>query len=666
MYQQVPAHPVYRPDIDGLRAFAVLSVMGFHALPRYFPGGFIGVDIFFVISGYLITRIILKKCLDGNFSFPGFYYRRIRRIFPALLLVLVTSLIAGYFLCFANEFVYLGMNTAAGILFLANASHARIAANYFAPVAEQLPLLHLWSLGIEEQFYLVWPLVLAFITKRPRWILAGILSLLILSFIINIAIFREHSTIAFYLPFGRAWELLAGGALAYVALKHKPGYHVSHLFSMTGFVFLLGALIFLDRTIQFPGYAALLPVVGTVSLIAAGPQAFFNRYVLSRKTWVGIGLISFPLYLWHWPLLAFPRSIVGGESPDGLRIAGVFLSFPLAWLTYQYAEKKLRFHPWRFMPWLLLATGIGVAALGGLIFYEKGWPGRFEFTRDEIHSNADRDWETKTQGCASRFAWNGNYCRDFSWDEPDRWIVFTGDSHTNGWVQDFPASKDMGLTMNTGLVALAKDGCLSWRGMISDVPNCPSFDDVIDSVGKIKAEQIVIIGRYAWAYEGGGFGAEFDGKYHPVAFNLPDQMPVSENKAAFVASLRATLDAWRVLGKKVVFAHQTPELGFTPIHSYRPFAAQIMPDALHRISIPRAIVEERQYGYRQAVAEVLQDYPEVRVFDPMDDFCDMQNCYLREKEGGKLFYYDDDHLGYYGSELLLKRLIPFLQKEARK
>ncbi|MDR2165965.1 MAG: acyltransferase [Zoogloeaceae bacterium] len=217
----------YRPDIDGLRAFAVLAVVGFHAFPGIFPGGFVGVDVFFVISGYLITSIILKGCLAGNFSFAEFYARRIRRIFPALLTVLVAVLIAGYFLCFADELARLGFHAVAGVFFLANLSHLMAAGNYFAPAADHQPLLHLWSLGIEEQFYLVWPLVLLLLAKRPGMVLRGIPLLLALSFIINISWIDGHPVENFYLPFGRAWELLAGSTLAAREMTNETPPHDS-------------------------------------------------------------------------------------------------------------------------------------------------------------------------------------------------------------------------------------------------------------------------------------------------------------------------------------------------------------------------------------------------------------------------------------------------------
>ncbi|MDR2128556.1 MAG: acyltransferase [Burkholderiaceae bacterium] len=659
------AEQLYRPDIDGLRAFAVLAVVGFHAFPGIFPGGFVGVDVFFVISGYLITGIILKGRLAGNFSFAQFYARRIRRIFPALLTVLVAVLIAGYFLCFADEFANLGLHAAAGMFFLANISHWMAAGNYFASAADHQPLLHLWSLGIEEQFYLAWPLALLLLAKRPDSVLKGTLALLVLSFIFNIAGLQKHPVENFYLPFGRVWELLAGSALAARETSGKGkswnSRFGSHTLSIAGAGFLLLALWGLDRKVPFPGFAALLPVAGAVCMMAAGPQAVLNHW-LSRKIWVGIGIISFPLYLWHWPLLAFPRLIAGGEVSSAWRITSVLFSFLLAWLTYRFVEKKLRFHPWKNMPWLLLAVGSGIALLAGVAYHGEGWPQRFEFTRRNTQENDNVAWALNTPDCASRFEWKYDYCRYFSVDAPGQWVLFTGDSHAHALAKAFPESKNMGLVPNTGLLYFGKAGCTGWRWVRLSNWDCPSFDDLSAQAQKNRVKQIILFDRHAMYYEGTGFGVDLKEIQPWFFFRPPGQVPVDESKAAFAAALRATLDAWRVRGKEVVFVHQVPELGFNPAARNRPLAAYLG-GTVGRDAILRAVVEARQRGYRQAVAEILKDYPQVRVFDPMDDFCDATYCHARKD--GKLLYHDDDHMSHDGSQLLLKRLIEFLQKTDR-
>jgi peptidoglycan/LPS O-acetylase OafA/YrhL len=204
----------YRPDIDGLRAIAVLAVLGFHAFPRLCAGGFVGVDIFFVISGYLISSIIFEEVATGRFTYAGFYARRIRRIFPSLVTVLIAVLIVGFFLDFSTQFARLGTHVAAGAAFLSNFVLWR-EAGYFDIDAAYKPLLHLWSLGVEEQFYIVWPLMIAALSgRRILWVVAAVL---LVSFTTNIVIVRSHPTAAFFLPATRFWELMIGSLLAYSA-----------------------------------------------------------------------------------------------------------------------------------------------------------------------------------------------------------------------------------------------------------------------------------------------------------------------------------------------------------------------------------------------------------------------------------------------------------------
>ncbi|MET0265274.1 MAG: acyltransferase, partial [Duganella sp.] len=326
------SHPKYRPDIDGLRAIAVLAVVAFHAFPNIVKGGFIGVDVFFVISGYLISLIIFENLDQGTFSFTEFYTRRVKRIFPALILVLVACFAFGWFALPADDFKQLGKHIAAGAGFISNFVLWN-EAGYFDNSAETKPLLHLWSLGIEEQFYIVWPLLLWCAWKRKFNLLTITVLVAIISFFLNVKGVKADATATFYSPQTRFWELLSGSLLAwFVVYKNES---LQHVFSkVDGF---LASLIYRDRQaegktlanvlgfagafllaygfwrinkeLNFPGKWALVPVVGTVSIIMAGADAWINRIILSNKIAVWIGLISFPLYLWHWPLLSFARMI---------------------------------------------------------------------------------------------------------------------------------------------------------------------------------------------------------------------------------------------------------------------------------------------------------------------------------------------------------------------
>lgn len=359
-------HPKYRADIDGLRAIAVLSVVGFHAFPFWVKGGFIGVDIFFVISGFLISTIIFDNLERNSFSFVEFYGRRIKRIFPALLLVLIASFAFGWFLLLPDEYKQLGKHIAAGAGFISNFVFWN-ESGYFDNAAVTKPLLHLWSLGIEEQFYIIWPLLLWAAWKRKFNLLTVTIVIAIVSFALNIKGIRTDAAATFYSPQTRFWELLTGSILAYIKIDkqnifakykqkldtwlgaviiHTPeadGNTLHNVQSLLGAALIGTGILIITKEQFLTGMWALLPTLGAVLIISAGAQAWLNRVVLSRRVLVWFGLISFPLYLWHWPLLSFAR-IVESETPAReIRITAVFVSILLAWLTYILVEKPIRF-----------------------------------------------------------------------------------------------------------------------------------------------------------------------------------------------------------------------------------------------------------------------------------------------------------------------------------
>ncbi len=340
----------YRGDIDGLRAVAVVAVIGYHAAADWVRGGFVGVDIFFVISGFLISGIILDGLSKGEFTFRRFYAKRIRRIFPSLTVVLLSCLVAGKIVLLADEYKLLGRQVAAGAGFASNILFWTQSGAYFDQASNLKPLLHLWSLGVEEQFYLLWPPIIFIAWKLKTRIWPLILALCGVSFIINVLQVHSDAAGAFYLPFSRLWELLLGGALAY-ATAHLEEWRrapmirrvlQSNFSSMMGLLLIAAAIGLMNDKMTFPGWWALLPTIGTLLIIAAGPGAWLNRHILATRPLIGIGLISYPLYLWHWPLLSFAR-IVRSTGPGGEAIAGlVLLSFALAWLTYRLVERPIR------------------------------------------------------------------------------------------------------------------------------------------------------------------------------------------------------------------------------------------------------------------------------------------------------------------------------------
>ncbi len=363
----------YRREIDGLRAIAVLSVVGFHAFPNLFPGGFVGVDIFFVISGYQNTGIIFRGATRGDFSFIDFYTRRVRRIFPALLAMMSVCLLVGYQLLFMTEFSRMAGNIAAATSFVANFMFMR-EAGYFDGDSAFKPMLHLWSLSVEEQFYVVWPPLASFIALLTRRLATfAIVGLIAISFWSNIHLTETHASAAFFLPTTRAWELLLGALLAHMETmpdaspqsglaarleQLSQGKIMPDVVSTVGLGLVTTSALLLSHE-TFTGWRAVAPTIGAALIIAAGPLGWANRRLLSLRVAVFFGGISYPLYLWHWPILSFLRITQGDDLSRPVRVVAVLAAIGLAWLTYRFIERPVRFGP----DARLKASGLAGAAL---------------------------------------------------------------------------------------------------------------------------------------------------------------------------------------------------------------------------------------------------------------------------------------------------------------
>ena len=378
------AHPKYRPDIDGLRSIAVLSVVIYHAFPYKLPGGFIGVDIFFVISGFLVSSIIFGGLNDTTFTFKVFYARRIKRIFPALILLFVAVYSFGWFVLTADEYMQLGKHMAAGVGFVSNFVFLN-EAGYFDISSNRKLLLHLWSLGVEEQFYIVWPLLLWLAWKLKINALLIIMLFSSISMYLNVKGIEEDIISTFYLPQMRFWEFLCGSVLALSSIqKWKiisdiPIYVrviLCNISSVLGFLLLCYGFFWINKDVSFHSLWAVAPVFGTVMILLAGPKAKLNRFVLSNRVAVWFGLISYPLYLWHWPLLSFAE-VLSLESPSSsLRICLVALSIFFAWITYMAIEAPVRRGNYgRFTTHALVIFVIFL----GIIGYSTYAKGGFEF-----------------------------------------------------------------------------------------------------------------------------------------------------------------------------------------------------------------------------------------------------------------------------------------------
>ncbi|MCC7042320.1 MAG: acyltransferase [Acidobacteria bacterium] len=333
----------YRPDIDGLRALAVLAVVLYHYGLGDVSGGFVGVDVFFVISGFLITGVLRRDIEVRGLSLVDFYHRRIRRIIPALLFMLVVALMAGYVLLMPGDYADLGesgLSAAAG----AGNLHFFWNTGYFDRASDLLPLLHTWSLGVEEQFYLVWPFALALLLKvgqgRSRFPVAAIAALAAASFAFGIHAMAADPKAAFYLPQFRAWELMIGAALAFLPPVRMA--FLAHGGGILGLAVITWSVLALTSESAFPGWNALPPVAGAALLIWSGPDHVVGRG-LAMAPLRHVGLVSYSLYLWHWPLLVFFRHYASGEAPTTREsVVLALMAGVISWLSWRFVERPFR------------------------------------------------------------------------------------------------------------------------------------------------------------------------------------------------------------------------------------------------------------------------------------------------------------------------------------
>lgn len=437
----------YRPEIDGLRSFAILPVLLFHAGFSWMPGGFLGVDIFFVISGYLITSIILNEHRQQRFSLLFFYERRARRILPALFFVLSLSLIAGWLLLSPQGLIDLAQSIIATNLFAANIYFWQ-HIDYFTGNTNLIPLLHLWSLGIEEQFYVFLPLLFMALWHRSTRTLVCLLVVLgLLSLLSTQILPTDYSSAAFYLLPTRAWELLAGSLCAFALAQRRtsPQALLANTFSALGVILVLISVLGLSPQIQHPGLWTLLPVLGTVFIILYAQPATYAARILSYKPFVVVGLLSYSAYLWHQPLFAYTR-IYKGQEHLGIKttLALIVLTFALAAFSWRFVEQPFRNRQFLKQRTVLLGSACGMGlfiAVSALIVQQQGFPSRFNAVQQvlyqyqsralEQHSTPDPCFLNETTAADQL----GPECRL----QPDSKWVLIGDSHAQHLAAGLPA-----------------------------------------------------------------------------------------------------------------------------------------------------------------------------------------------------------------------------------
>lgn len=645
------SYPKYRRDIDGLRAVAVLSVVVFHAFPGVLRGGFTGVDVFFVISGFLISTIILESLKNGNFSFSEFYGRRVRRIFPALLIVLTGSLVFGWFALLPDEYDQLGRHVAAGAVFVSNFVLWG-EVGYFDNSAETKPLLHLWSLGIEEQFYIVWPLMLWIAFGRGLSTLHLILGLAFASFLLNLHVVGTDGPAAFYAPQTRFWELLCGSLLAWFRVMHNspsgavgglghwqaavaarcPGGQAgaANLLSLTGIALLAYGFLFISKDVGFPGGWAAIPVLGTVLLIAAGDKAWFNRKVLSGRVSVWFGLVSFPLYLWHWPLLAFARILEGNLPSPTVRLSAVCLSVVLAWITYRLVERPFRSSGnggSKVAVLLLLMTLVGGA--GYIVHLMQGNKLR-EGASDLGRVNAEFVgplWKyTHNKECLTRYPlkdvekYGWWFCMVSGPGKPS--LLILGNSYANHFypgVVSNPAFKGhVVLSIGTCDAGWVDESDLTGRESRSPCSGRRPLDQ-LQLINRIVQDERSI--RYVLI---GGVSDE------------PD--------AAYIERLRRRIDFLERAGARVILFVPHVRVPYDIKGCYaRPFR-----EPRHTCVVPASVHKERLARFSKLAYSIRKAHPSVLVFDQNQVFCDEKTCSFK-LEGMPAFRDEYAHLSEFGS-----------------
>lgn len=544
-------HPKYRPDIDGLRAVAVLSVVIFHAFPSAIQGGFVGVDVFFVISGYLISTIIFGSLTKGAFTFGEFYARRVKRIFPSLLTVLIACAVFGWFALLPDEFSQLGKHIAGGAGFIANLLLWN-ESGYFDNAAATKPLLHLWSLGIEEQFYFVWPIVLWVCHRRGLSFLKVAAVLGAASFALNVYLVGADATDAFYSPASRFWELLAGGVLAYLTLQGKiPSEgRGANARSVVGAALLVAALALTTEDKAFPGWWAVLPVLGTALLISAGPDAIVNRLVLSRRVMVWVGMISFPLYLWHWPLLSFARIIDGGMPDATTRAVAALLAVALAWLTYRLVERPLRFGTRGLARTDVLLGAMALAAAAGALTFTRGG---FESRVPELGEISKATGPWPYPGTMQEFQYEGHDLYSLP-SAHKQTTLFIGDSNLEQYyVRIEQLVKDRPQATRSAIFATGSN-CIPVPGLRNDkFAHCLGLIEHAADLALARPEVSTVVISGQWL---GYFGA-------PISYTFEDgiSLPVKIGAPGYTKALAAlsdTIQELRQAGKRVILVLNIP------------------------------------------------------------------------------------------------------------
>lgn len=647
----------YRSDIDGLRAIAIIPVVLFHLGFSAFSGGYVGVDVFFVISGFLITSIIYREMIEGNFSFAQFYERRIRRLFPALFFVIAVTTIAATVMLLPGDFRSFSQSIVAATVFGANLLFWK-TSGYFDGPAEMKPLLHTWSLSVEEQFYIAFPVILLVLVRyASRHVRLVFVIAMLLSFAACLIAVQRHQEAAFYLPMFRAWELLLGALLAINAIPHPATHLQRHALSLTGLALIAYSVFALSADSTFPGANALYPSLGAAFIIYAGSGGHrsFVGAMLGWRPIVLIGLISYSLYLWHWPLIVFAKYYAIRELNLAEKLALLAISLVLAVLSWRYIERPFRGKSGLMpKPRLFAASAVvmtAAIAIGLSGHFSNGFPQRLPQGIVKIAGVASQPdpYRKNCQNLSVAKIERGEICTlgNTSNAAPD--FLLWGDSHALALA---PAFSNIAEQKSRAGWFVGKNACPPLLGVerYDSHHKCVPYNEAVTRFIQQHKEirTVILAGRWGLHANGPRYGRE-SGK---PAIISPQGM--SGNRAALQQGLESTLQFLTQRDIKVIFITDVPEIGWG------------VPSALGRAAwfgheAPTGPILAAYQVRQQPVNEILHalsaNYP-LRVVDVMPLFCPADRC--RVEEGGMPLYRDDDHLSVQGARMASKLFMDLL------
>jgi peptidoglycan/LPS O-acetylase OafA/YrhL len=641
----------YRRDIDGLRALAILPVIFFHAGIAGFGGGFIGVDIFFVISGYLITSIIVREVNEGSFTYRTFWARRARRILPASIVMVATTLVAGWFLLAPYDYFSLGESARDQAYFAANFYFWQ-ESGYFDGPSELKPLLHTWSLAVEEQFYVFFPVLFIVANRfcRPhQWIV--LVAAMLASLLASILLVDEQPSATFYLLHTRAWELLLGSLLAIAPLARPRAEWIYQLLSLLGLAVIAYCVVMYSASTQFPGAAALPPTLATALIIwANGHNDTWVKRLLSIAPLVWFGLISYSLYLWHWPLMAFTRYQAVEELQLIDQCSLAVASIVLGYLSWRFVETPFRKRRWLVTDKKILVATVGclllIAVAGQRIRSTEGYPPRLP---ENVQTYAEAsEWERYQKNCYKlkpEQIQAGELCRFGGSNDnvsSDAKLLFWGDSHATAFL---PAIRAKSEQYDVLTLHAAKNGCPPIvGGERVDRPDCAIFNHAM--AAQLKASgvsHVLLAGRWA-AYI---FGQSPADDSIMLVKDLSVERTPEAARQIFRTHFKAMVDEFLAHDIHVWLVKQVP------LQTQGDMSHILAKRAMRNLDSADIGVKQHEHEARQAfVNSVLEELAGagVTVFDPTPYLCDKGFCAADRK--GYSAYKDDNHLSVKGALML--------------